>query len=107
MKAVTRERSPTGTTCVVLAFPMSSGRPLSPDTRPEIEAVHLELLRKAGPGRRAEMVRSLSATMVRLSRAAVAKAHPELDAAEARLRWVEIHYGAALAAGVRARLARP
>ena len=86
---------------------MPTGRPLSLDTRPEVEAVHLDLLRKAGAGRRAEMVRSLSATMVRLSRVAVARAHPELGPDDARLRWVEIHYGRALADGVRTRLARP
>lgn len=69
--------------------------------------MHLELLRKAGTGRRAEMMRSLSASMIRLSRAAVARAHPEMTPDEARLEWVRLHYGEDLAARVRERLARP
>jgi hypothetical protein len=51
-------------------------------------------------------MRSLSESTIRLSRRAVARAHPELSEEEALLLWVELNYGADLAAGVRERLAR-
>ena len=42
--------------------------------------------------------------MIALSRAALREGLPELDDLELRLRWVELNYGADLAAAVRAQV---
>lgn len=78
----------------------------SRDTHEAAERVHLELMRRAGPARRAGLAIRLSSSMIRASRRAIARRHPELDEEAVRLAWVEAHYGARLAAAVRARLAR-
>jgi hypothetical protein len=80
--------------------------PLS-DTDPEADRVQLELLRAAQPGRRAQMALDLSALVIVLARRGLRTTLPpgasEQDAA---LRFVELHYGSELAAGVRRRLAQ-
>lgn len=76
----------------------------SRDTDPKAHAVHVSLLREAGPVRRAALCLSLSAEAIRLSRRAVRRARPELDEREALLEWVRITYGPELAAGVRDRV---
>ena len=86
--------------------PSMQGPPLS-DTDPEAERVQLELLRAAEPGRRAQMALNLSALVIVLARRGLRTTLPpgasEQDAA---LRFVELHYGSELAAGVRLRLAQ-
>jgi hypothetical protein len=79
-------------------------RPLS-DTDPETRRVQLELLRAAGPGRRARMALELSALVIQLARRGLRTTLPK-DASEedAALRFVELYYGAELADGVRRRL---
>ena len=84
---------------------MIRARTSSPDTRPAAESVQLRLLRECSPGRRAALAFSLSSWMIRASRRAVAKRHPELDEADVALLWVELHYGAHLASRLRAYLA--
>ena len=87
---------------------MAGARPTSLDTRPEAEEIQLRLLREAGAGRRASLLLSLSSWMIRTSRRAVARRHPNLDEREATLLWVELHYGPAIASRLRAHLdARP
>lgn len=80
-------------------------RPLS-DTDSEAERVQLELLRAAGPARRARMALELSAWVIAAARRGLRTTLPpgasEQDAA---LRFVELYYGPELAAGVRRRLA--
>ena len=76
------------------------------DTSPAAEAVQLELLRRAGTARRLALTLSLSSSAIRSSRRAIARRHPELDERDLLLRWAELHYGADLAARVRAYLAR-
>ncbi len=75
------------------------------DTDPEAARVQLELLRAAGPGRRARMALELSALVIQLARRGLRATLPagasEQDAA---LRFVELYYGAELADGVRRRL---
>ena len=44
---------------------------------------------------------SLTATAISLSRRAIARAHPELSPEEIDLKFVELHYGKQLAAGLR------
>jgi len=74
------------------------------DTTPDAEAVRFELLRRAGPARRFRMCRELTATTIELSRRALARARPELGPEELALEWVAIHYGPALADGMRHRV---
>jgi hypothetical protein len=75
------------------------------DTHPAIAAKQLELLRRAGSARRAALARSLSRTVIDLSRRELALRMPGATAEEVKLRWVEHHYGADLANRVRAFLA--
>ncbi len=76
------------------------------DTDPRAAAVQLELLRQAGPERRAAIAGRLSDEVIRLSRRALREqSSPDVDELEVKLRWVELHYGADLAPRVRAYLA--
>jgi hypothetical protein len=80
---------------------MVAKRSLSPDTHPSAEAVQLDLMRRAGPTRRAALAIRLSSSMIRASRRAVARRHPELDERGVMLRWVELHYGRPIAEALR------
>ena len=84
-------------------MPPFTARPA--DTDAAAEAVQIDLLRRAGPARRAGMALALSARVIGLARRALGRAHPEETEEEIRLRFVELHYGRELAAGVRRRLA--
>jgi hypothetical protein len=75
------------------------------DTPSAIEAIQLDLLRRAGAARRAALAFSLSRAAIRASRRAVARRHPELDEQGVLLRWAELHYGEELAERVRNYLA--
>jgi hypothetical protein len=75
------------------------------DTPPAVEAIQLDLLRRAGTARRAALALNLSRTAIRASRRAIARRHPELDEQGVLLRWAELHYGADLADRVRRYLA--
>jgi hypothetical protein len=76
-------------------------RTQSPDTSPEAERVQIELLRKATPARRFHLARSLSQTMIQVSRATIRSLHPEMGEEELKILFVEIYYGKELAEGVR------
>jgi len=75
------------------------------DTSPAMAAKQLELLRAAGPARRAGLALRLSATLIDSSRRTIARLHPELDEEGVRLLWVEHHYGRNLADRLRQHLA--
>jgi hypothetical protein len=75
------------------------------DTDPETERVHLDLLRRASPSRRLRLALSLSQTVMSLSRDGLARRDPVASAEELGLRFVALHYGAALAEELRADLA--
>ncbi len=77
----------------------------SADTDPDTERKHFELLRAAGPARRAQMALSLSAQVIGLAHRAIRESTGLTDPVEVGLRFVELHYGLELAAGVRTRLA--
>ncbi len=81
------------------------GRVLPSDTSPQVEAIQLDLLRRAGPARRIALTLSLSRSAIRSSRRAVARRHPELDEQGVLLRWAELHYGEELTNRVRQYLA--
>jgi hypothetical protein len=79
--------------------------PVSPkDDRADRKQI--ELLRAAGPARRAQLAMSLSSEVIDLARRGIAAAHPHLSPRELDLKFVEIHYGADLAAKVRRDLDR-
>lgn len=69
----------------------------STDTHPEAERVQIDLLRKASPARRLSVVRSLSRTIIELSRRAIRRRMPEASETELALAFVELHYGGELA----------
>jgi hypothetical protein len=68
-------------------------------------AKQLELLRAAGPARRAGLALRLSAALVDSSRRTIARLHPELDEEGVRLLWVEHPSGRDLADRLRQHLA--
>jgi len=68
-------------------------KPLSRDTTPEAHEMHVTLLREAGPERRFGLLRSLTCSVVQMSRSAVQRAYPRLQEREAHLQWVAHVYG--------------
>jgi hypothetical protein len=73
----------------------------SADTDPEAENVQIELLRRAGPGRRTQMALSLSGEVIGLARRSIQRSLPEASPQEVQLRCVALQYGAALSADVK------
>jgi hypothetical protein len=79
---------------------------LSPDTHLDSEQVQLTLIRKADPARRMVLVRSLSKTVINLSRRAIRRANPDADEQELSLIFLALHYGENVAKEVRQYLDR-
>ena len=77
-----------------------------PDTALDAERVQVALLRAAPVARRLHLALALSATIIGVARRALARAQPHASARELDLRFVELHYGADAAAGLRADLDR-
>ena len=73
----------------------------SADTDADAERVQIELLRRAGPARRAAMALSLSAQVIGLARRAIRESMPGATDEQVGLRFVELHYGRELAAELR------
>ncbi len=73
----------------------------SPDTAPQAERVQIELIRESSVSRRISIVRSLSQTVMFLSRRAIQRANPSLSEREVDLAFVELHYGKDLAERLR------
>jgi hypothetical protein len=76
------------------------------DTTLDAERVQVRLLRSAPVARRLHLALSLSATVIGAARRALARSQPHASARELDLWFVELHYGAELAAGLRADLDR-
>lgn len=72
------------------------------DTDAAVERVWIGLLRSAGPLRRSTLASDLTNRVLRRSRAAIARAHPELSELDRKLLFVEVHYGRTLAERLRA-----
>ena len=68
------------------------------DTDPKITSVQRALLREAGVGKRAMLLRSLSSTVIELSRRELRSKRPGASDRELDLEWVQRNYGADLAA---------
>ena len=73
----------------------------SPDTAPQAEKVHIELIRKSSVSKRVSIARSLSQTTLYLSRRAIQRANPFLTEREVDLAFVANHYGQDLAERLR------
>lgn len=71
------------------------------DTSPEAEGVQIELLRKAGPTRRFQLMLSLTQRAMELSRRAIARTNPGLSDFELKILYLEHCYGKELAEKVR------
>ncbi|GAK59215.1 hypothetical protein U27_06192 [Candidatus Vecturithrix granuli] len=69
----------------------------SVDTHPKAEEVQLNLLRKAGPIKRAWLMRSLSQTVLRLSRRTLREMNPDLSEQALNVLFVRYCYGDDLA----------
>ena len=76
------------------------------DTTLDAERVQVALLRAAPVARRLHLAVGLSAAVIGVARRALARAQPHASARELDLRFVELHYGADIADGVRAELDR-
>jgi len=76
--------------------------PHSSDTSTEAEAVQMKLIRQLRPSVRLEKALALSCEVIRLSKAAIRRRHPEFSEDEVGLKFVELNYGAELAESVRA-----
>ena len=67
------------------------------DTHFKIEAMQCALLREAGIVKRTMQMRSLTRAVIRLSRRAIVRAHPEYNQQEVGLFFVRLHYGGDIA----------
>ena len=76
------------------------------DTDSKIEAVQIDLIRKASIAERIARMRSLSMTVIQLSRRAIMRANPELSEQECNLFFVSLHYGKEVAKGLEKYLSR-
>jgi len=76
------------------------------DTHPRAAEVQIELLRRATVARRFQLARALSEWTIQLSRRGLCETMPGASELEVGLRFVELHYGPALAARVAAYLAK-
>ena len=79
----------------------SDERPRPTDTHPEVERVQIALIRQASVARRLHCMASLSENVIRLSRRAIARAHPEWNQQEVDIAFVALHYGEKLADALR------
>lgn len=70
---------------------------LSADTNRAAEEVQVALLRQASLQRRFSLVRSMSRTVIGLSRRAIRRANPDASDQENLLNFVSLHYGEDLA----------
>ena len=70
-----------------------------------MDRVQIELLRRAGPRRRAALALAMTTTAIALSRRAIQRLHPDWTKMEVNLFWAEVHYGKDLADRVRQYLA--
>ena len=74
------------------------------DTTPQVHKMWISLMRGMKPCDRLARMRSLSGSVIELSRRAIARAHPDQGQMETGLLFVELHYGKPLADKVRAYL---
>lgn len=78
-------------------FDFQNMKTLPSDTRPETEKFLISLLRDAGTAKKFAQIRSLSQTVMQLSRRAISRANRNLDEEQVNLRFLSLHYGKDLA----------
>lgn len=78
--------------------------PYTTDTSPEAEAVQIELVRRMAPAQRLEKTIQRSSQMLRAAKAAIRRRYPAYSEQEVAIKFIELHYGDELAAGVRRQL---
>lgn len=72
----------------------------SKDTPPEIEKLQISLIKKSSVSKRLSSVRSLTKSVVQLSRRAILRSNPSLSEREVDLLFLKIHYGKELSSSV-------
>lgn len=88
------------------AWSMRRYKPPSTHTHPAAERVQIQLLRRATVAQRVRRARSLSQSVIALSRRAIRRQRPDADEREVLLAFVELHYGKTLCSRLRAYLTR-
>ena len=63
------------------------------DTDEKIEKIQIDLIRQLSTSERVSRVRSLSQTVIRLSRRAIRQANPDLSEKELKYIFLAYHYG--------------
>ncbi len=81
-----------------------SPHPYTTDTSPDAALVQRELIRRMTPTQRLQQTFQLSSEMLRAAKAAIRRRHPAYSEQEVAIKFIELHYGDELAAGVRSRL---
>lgn len=76
-------------------------QPYTTDTSPEAEEVQLDLIRRLTPSERALKALRMTTRLIRECKAAIARNHPEFTPQEIGIAFIELNYGAELAAEVR------
>ena len=74
------------------------------DTHPKAEEVQIQLIRQASVAQRIARMRSLTASLMRLSKRAIRRANPGISQEELDILFVKYHYGEELAARFQAYL---
>lgn len=78
--------------------------PYTTDTHPDAEAVQLELIRQMSPEKRVGKAIALSGQVIRMAKAAIRRQFPQYTEEEVGIKFIEVHYGEALASAVEAHL---
>jgi hypothetical protein len=68
---------------------------------PDAERIQVELIRRASVVQRMARMRSLSSSVIQLSRRAMRKRHPDWTERQVLIEWMAVHYGRDLAERVR------
>ena len=76
--------------------------PQNNDTSADAESVQLKLISRLPPTERLEKALALTCEVIRLSKAAIRRRHPEFSEDEVGLKFIELNYGSELAESVRA-----
>ncbi len=71
------------------------------DTSPEAYEIQLDAMRRMSPRERIGKMLRLSAQVKQMSMDAIRRRHPDFDEQHIRLKFIELTYGADLAANVR------
>ena len=74
------------------------------DTHIKAEKVQISLLREKTPAEKVAQVRSLSKSMIQLSKRAISRANEGMDDQQVNLLFIRLHYGPELAKKVEMRL---